>query len=152
MTVMLSEATEQVMAERRAKTKDRPAYRCEGVCGGTLRPWRRTVAQFPGTTMEYSERRCIGCWYLWKRETEPENPDYALIPCTTEGCGNITRPERAPLATAPGTLRRIGGGACAVCCGPKGSKKSTEHTTAGLDRFLARMRSNAAAVKARGWA
>ena len=152
MTVMLSEATEVMMAERRGRSKNRPAYNCHGVCGRVLRPWRRSVKEFPGTAMEYSANRCTGCWYLWMREQEPENPQYALSPCTTDGCTNITRPVREPLSTAPGTLRRgKNDGRCAECASPVGSQKSLEHTVRGLDTFLARMRSNAASVKARGW-
>lgn len=151
MSTVLSEATEQVMAERRGRLKNRPAYLCHGICGATLRPWRRTAKDFPGTRMEYSENRCIGCWHLLKREQEPENPQYALLPCTTKGCENITRPEREPLSNAPHTVRRVKGGTCAVCAGPTGSKASTEHVQRGLDTFLVRMRENAAKVRARGW-
>lgn len=152
MTVMLSEATGQVMAERRGRMKDRPAYTCHGGCGETLRPWRRSVAQFPGTKMEYSANRCIGCWHVWMRQEEPDNPDHALTPCTTEECENITRPIREPLASAPGTLRRgKDHGRCAECTGPVAAKKSTEHTIAGLERFMSTMRSNAASVRRRGW-
>lgn len=148
---MLSEATEVVMAERRGRDKNRPAYKCEGICGRMLRPWRRSVAQFPGTAMEYSANRCVGCWHLWMREQEPENPLYALTPCTA-GCGTITRPEREPLANAPHTLRRPkNDGRCWTCAGPGHSEKTLEHTKAGLDRFLSTMRANAAGVKARGW-
>lgn len=146
---MLSEGTEQVMAERRGRIKDRPAYDCHGVCGRTLRPWRRSVAQFPNTTMEYSANRCIGCWHLWMREQNPEDPAFALSPCP--GCGTITRPDREPLSTAPGTLRRTKTGQCTDCTGPSGSKASTEHIARGLENFLATMRANAKAVKARGW-
>jgi hypothetical protein len=149
MSALLTGGTEAVMAERRGRSKDRPAYTCHGICGQTLRPWRRTAAQFPNTRMEYSANRCIGCWFLWMREQEPDNEAYALLPCSTEGCGNITRPERAPLETAPGTLRRIHGTACATCTGPNRAKKSTEHIEAGLEKFLARMRSDAAKVKSR---
>lgn len=148
-TVMLSEATEQVMAERRARPKNRPAYRCEGICGRMLRPWRRPVSQFPGTAMEYSANRCVGCWHLWMREQEPENPKYALTVCTASGCETITRPEREPLANAPHTIRRAKDGRCLPCVGAVG--KSTAHTVAGLERFMSTMRSNAAAVRRRGW-
>lgn len=148
MTGALSEMTEQVMAERRGRTKERPAYPCEGVCGMMLRPWRRSLAQFPGTKMEYSEHRCLGCWYLLMREREPENPDYALLPCTD--CGHMTRPERAPLFTAPDTRRRKDG-KCFECAPGGITKVSLDHTQRGLDNFLSVMRSNAAAVRRRGW-
>lgn len=150
MTVLLSEATEVMMAERRGRMKNRPAYDCHGTCGNVLRPWRRTAAQFPGTRMEYSANRCIGCWHAWMREQEPENPLYALTPCTA-GCGTTTRPIREPLTSAPGTLPRNASGACAPCVGYHGTEKSTEHIARGLENFLSVMRSNAAAVRRRGW-
>lgn len=152
MTVMLSEATEQVMAERRGRGKDRTSYPCHGVCGRELRPWRRTLGEFPGTAMEYSEKRCVGCWHAFMREQEPDNPDHALRPCIVAGCANITRPEREKLTTAPGTLRRTKDDPrCSACASPVASQKSVEHTAAGLERFLTRMRSDAANVRARRW-
>lgn len=150
MTVMLAEGTEQVMAERRGRKKNRLSYPCEGVCGRMLRPWRRTLAEFPGTAMEYSLNRCAGCWHVRMRELEPDNPQYALSPCTTPGCGNITRPLRESLRSAPGTLTRgKDDGRCSKCTSPAAAQKSVEHTAAGLERFLARMRSDAARLKAR---
>lgn len=149
MSAVLSEMTEQVMAERRGRHKNRPAYKCEGDCGDTLRPWRGTVKQFPGTKMEYSASRCIGCWYAMMRQQEPENPEYAILPCA--GCGHPTRPERAPLVTAPGTRRRKDG-KCFECGPGAVSKASLDHTIKGLDHFMSVMRSNAEAVRRRGWA
>lgn len=151
MTVMLSEGTEQVMAERRGRKKERTAYPCQGVCGRMLRPWRRSLAEFPDTAMEYSLNRCVGCWHLRMRELEPDNPQHALLPCTTPGCENITRPPREPLRSAPGTLSRAKDDSrCSKCTSPVASRKSVEHTAAGLEKFLSRMRSDAARLRARG--
>ena len=151
MKAVLSEATVQVMAARRAKPKGRVDYPCEGVCGGMLRPWRRTATEFPGTKMEYSERRCIGCWIQLMRSLEPENPAYALTPCTSPDCTNITRPKKEPLAGVPGTVTRVDGGQCATCSSPSKSKPSTEHTVRGLEQFMSTMRANANKVRNRGW-
>lgn len=151
MTALLSEATEQVMAERRAKPKDRQPYQCVGECGAELRPWRRTTREFPGTEMEYSASRCVSCWYVMMREQEPENPEYALTPCTS--CSDMTRPTREKLRSAPGTIRRAPNGTqCVTCANSTVSKVSDEQTLKSLDTFFAVMRSNANKVRARGWA
>lgn len=127
------------MEERRAKVKDRQPFPCHGECGRMLRPWRRTVTQFPNTTMEYSELRCRGCWYVLMAERNPGDPVYAVMPCT--GCGRPTRPTRCPAAIMPGTLRRVDNKSiCEPCDRPSPGEESIIEARANLDRFMNRIR------------
>lgn len=140
MNDLLSEGTLHVMEERRRKRGNTDSYTCEGRCGNTLRPYRRTSAEFPDTLMEYSEHRCIGCWYALMAGRHPEDPLYAVLACP--GCGWKTRPARAPESAFPGTRRREanGGLRCYACVKGGPTQASVETMQAGLDRFLSRIR------------
>lgn len=139
MSALLSEGTLAVMEERRAKPKDRGPYTCHGGCGRSLRPHRRTVAQFPGTMMEYSEFRCRGCWYAMMSELHPEDPAFAVMPCSK--CGELTRPYRCPGDALPGTRRRADKSTiCTDCASPPPAEVPDEELRANLDRFLNRIR------------
>jgi hypothetical protein len=145
---LLSEGTLAVMEERRAKPKDRGPYPCHGGCGRSLRPYRRTVRQFPGTMMEYSENRCRGCWYAMMSERHPEDPAYAVLTCP--GCGCSTRPYRCPEDALPGTRRRQGEDklTCHPCSkGPAAKEASEQELRANLDRFLNRIRGTSRKVR-----
>lgn len=139
MSDLLSEGTLAVMEERRAKVKERGPVPCRGTCGKMIRPWRRSLTQFPGTVMEYSEFRCRGCWYVMMAEKHPADPAYANMPCTS--CGAPSRPHRCPGEYMPGTRRRVDKGTiCTDCDNKPPSAESTEEHRANLTRFLSRIR------------
>ena len=86
--------------------RKREPYLCHGVCGETLRPWRRSAKEFPNTRMEYSEHRCIGCWFLLMRATNPGDPKFAHAPCAGCGAGSSPMDVTSRKAYARGSRRR----------------------------------------------
>jgi hypothetical protein len=145
-TDVLSEGTLAVMEERRRKRGNKESYRCHGTCGRDLRPYRRTSAEFPDTTMEYSEARCRGCWYAMMAERHPGDPQYAVMECPK--CGCATRPYRCPEDAMPGTRRRAETGLiCYPCTNAKAGDATIEEVRANLNRFMSRIRGTSARVR-----